>query len=303
MTLRVGDFSRYNGPSPDYTGLDRVILNCTPQNIYFRAQYDKADSEGLGVDFYSWPLAFGPTGTIDGAQCVASLQGLKPGAVFYDIESGSFTGDPVSLSLDWVRAVQAGGRGAHLYVQGGLIAQYDFTPLVQAGAGLWVAQYSGALTVPLGAWSSVGPLGWQYTSTPYDQSNFYLDAAGWAAISVPPPIDPQSSNVTPIGDDVSYSQWSDTDKAALLKDVYNAVWNGGSGFPLIQNYRLGRGEWPATLIGANEQRIQNEILPAALAGIKATVDPATLAAAIPADIAAEVAVELGKRLQATPPAA
>lgn len=95
---------------------------------------------------------------------------------------------------------------------------------------------------------------------------------------------------------MSYSQWSQDDKNALLKDVYNAVWNGGSGFPLIQNYRLGRGEWPSTIIGANEGRIQNEILPQALAGIKATVDPAALAAAIPSDIAKAVSDELAKRL-------
>lgn len=69
-----------------------------------------------------------------------------------------------------------------------------------------------------------------------------------------------TTQTTPSGDDVSYSQWTAEDKAALLKDVYNAVWRGGPGFDLINNDRLGHGEWPATLLGSNEKRIRDEIL-------------------------------------------
>jgi murein DD-endopeptidase MepM/ murein hydrolase activator NlpD len=120
----------------------------------------------------------------------------------------------------------------------------------------------------------------------------------------------QATTITPIApeDDMEYKDWSQESKAELVNDLSKALadknWNGGSGYNnLIQNRRLGRGEWPETILGSLEDRIQNEILPQALAGIKATVDPAALAAAIPADIAAEVAAELGKRLQTPPPAA
>lgn len=43
-------------------------------------------------------------------------------------------------------------------------------------------------------------------------------------------------------------------------EIYNTVWNGAPGAPLLHNYRLGRGEWPSTTLGALEARIQNEIL-------------------------------------------
>lgn len=228
MSLAVGDFSRFNGPAPDYSAVSAVILNCTPENIYFQAQYKKAVAEGKLIGYYSWPLAFGPTGGIDGAQCAIALQGLHPGPVFYDIESGSYSGDPVSLSLAFVQAIQSAGRGAHLYVQGGLIAEYDFTPLVKANAGLWVAQYSSALTVSLGAWSQVGALGWQFTSLPYDQSQFFIDAAGWAAISVPPGIKPDSGNVTPITEDPMFLARIGDDPKVYIS---NGVWYRYIGSP------------------------------------------------------------------------
>lgn len=82
-----------------------------------------------------------------------------------------------------------------------------------------------------------------------------------------------------------------------VRRVADAVWQGISGGQLVYNYRLGRGEWAGTILGSLEGRIQNEILPQALAGIKATVDPAALAAAIPESIAKAVSDELAKRLQ------
>jgi hypothetical protein len=120
-------------------------------------------------------------------------------------------------------------------------------------------------------------------------------------------IQPASGGTpTPIQeDDMSYSQWPQADKDALVKDiaakVAPAVWSGPGSW--VGNRRLGHNEYAETILGSLEDRIQNEILPQALAGIKATVDPAALAAAIPADLAADVAAELGKRLQSAPPAA
>jgi hypothetical protein len=87
-----------------------------------------------------------------------------------------------------------------------------------------------------------------------------------------------------------------------LRKVYEAVWFGIAGARLIPNLRRDpngtQGEWPYTTLGAMDGRIQNEILPAALAPIiaaladrpdvqvqqqPATVDPEALAAALLAD--------------------
>ncbi|MEZ2373130.1 hypothetical protein [Arthrobacter sp. RCC_34] len=102
--------------------------------------------------------------------------------------------------------------------------------------------------------------------------------------------------IIPKEDDMPYRDWPQADKDAFLKDMYEAVWFGRPGAKLVQNRRLGRGEWPETIIGSSEGRIQREILPPALAGVKATIDPKALAASIPKEIAAQVAAELGKRI-------
>lgn len=102
-----------------------------------------------------------------------------------------------------------------------------------------------------------------------------------------------ATGITPITPQEEDMPLSDDD----VRRVADAVWQGISGGQLVYNYRLGRGEWAGTILGSLEGRIQNEILPQALAGIKATVDPAALAAAIPSDIAKAVSDELAKRLQ------
>lgn len=132
----------------------------------------------------------------------------------------------------------------------------------------------------------------------------YAPAMAWnpddgAVWGVGGSITPGGGSVRPIpkeDDMTEYNDWSAASKQAFLKDMYKALWFGVPGAPLIQNRRLGRGEWPETLLGSSEQRTQRELLPPALAGVKATVDPKVLAASIPKEMAAQVAAELGKRI-------
>lgn len=71
-------------------------------------------------------------------------------------------------------------------------------------------------------------------------------------------ITAQALNVTPIQEeDVALTQ---DEIEAIARRCYQITWFGGDGLPLIPNDRLGRGEWPATLIGSNEKRIRDEIL-------------------------------------------
>ena len=57
---------------------------------------------------------------------------------------------------------------------------------------------------------------------------------------------------------------------ASKEDIAAVVW-GGPGGTMIHNYRLNRGEYPQTILGAFEGRMQNEILPVALAPLQSTV--------------------------------
>lgn len=86
-----------------------------------------------------------------------------------------------------------------------------------------------------------------------------------------------------------------------LRNIYGAVWNGTAGAPLLRNYRLNNGEWPATTLGALEGRMQNEILPPLLQPIRDQLaaltqkvnSPAPAPVAVNVDATA-VAAALGK---------
>ncbi|MGN6654936.1 MAG: CHAP domain-containing protein [Rhodanobacter sp.] len=173
-----------------------------------------------------------------------------------------------------------GGNNVNMYGHIAVVTEAD--PL-----GVDVIQEDSFLQTPMAA----GRLG-------YDNYGTGL-CIGWLRPKfdgVSAAIAPQALNVTPITpqeDDMpEYKDWSPESKRQLQHDL----WFGLDGGQLVQNRRLGRGEWPETILGSLEDRIQNEILPQALAGIKATVDPAALAAAIPDSIAKAVSDELAKRL-------
>ncbi|MDQ1053164.1 hypothetical protein QE394_001092 [Arthrobacter sp. SORGH_AS 212] len=79
-------------------------------------------------------------------------------------------------------------------------------------------------------------------------------------------IQTQSASVTP-APAVQPKEW---DEMASKEEIAAVTW-GGPGGTMIHNYRLGRGEYPQTTLGALEGRIQNEILPAALAPLQGAV--------------------------------
>lgn len=77
-------------------------------------------------------------------------------------------------------------------------------------------------------------------------------------------VSAQSTTITPAAEQPK--EWdemaSPEEIAAIVKRV---VWGGPNG-TMIHNYRLGRGEYPETILGALEGRMQNEILPAVVVG-------------------------------------
>jgi len=159
----------------------------------------------------------------------------------------------------------------------------------------WLADQSGVTLIDQD--------GFQQRAMGYDRLGWVNpgtgEVIGWLRLKSISTINPSGGTVRPIpkeDDMTEYNDWSAASKQAFLKDMYKALWFGVPGAPLIQNRRLGRGEWPETLLGSSEQRTQRELLPPALAGVKATVDPKVLAASIPKEMAAQVAAELGKRI-------
>lgn len=109
--------------------------------------------------------------------------------------------------------------------------------------------------------------------------------------------------ITPIEEDDIMASIEDLANVIKSDDVrralYEAIWFGVPGAPLIQNHRLNRGEWPQTLLGANERRVAMEILPAALGAIKADgdVDPKAIADAVFAAFGKDVAKVVAENLK------
>lgn len=123
---------------------------------------------------------------------------------------------------------------------------------------------------------------WYNTACPGDYDLDRLDSLARGTT-----ISTQSATITPAEEEDM--ALSDDD----LNKIYNRVWFGGAGLPLIQNRRTGQGAWPETFLGSFEARVQNEILAPALAALPA-VDVAKQLDA--AGIASQVRDELVKLL-------
>lgn len=85
-----------------------------------------------------------------------------------------------------------------------------------------------------------------------------------------------------------------------VKRVANAVWGGIAGGNLVNNYRLGRGEWAGTILGGLESRFEREILPPALEPIKKQIAELAAKAALPASGAVTDAKAVADALIANP---
>lgn len=193
------DVSRYQGPEPDYTGYDGVIVNITPQNNVRDQQIAKAHTENKTILYYTWPLAWSTDWTDDARQTAAYVNNLinqygdwARGPIFQDYETGSYTGDPVAPGLAWINEIHAHNLGAHDYIQYSLIGAYNWTSHVAAGAALWFAEYTDNPDQTYGPWPFA--TGWQYKDTAGasggDSSYFYCDPTAIHALSFPPGVAP-----------------------------------------------------------------------------------------------------------------
>jgi hypothetical protein len=91
-----------------------------------------------------------------------------------------------------------------------------------------------------------------------------------------------------------------------LRQIYEAVWFGAPGAPLIPNEAGGNGEWPYTTLGSLTARIARDVIGPQLASLREAIGglPSISAEAVAdavleavgADLAGAVAEELGRRI-------
>jgi lysozyme len=289
------DVSAYQPASPAW-GPNRFAWVKATEGVgwvspVWRAQIASGRSAGLGVGYYHF---------CDGrntAQAEAQFywntikdvwQVGEPIALDVEGPFFNYVADPVGWTLACAQELYAlSGLKAVFYSDWSHVkGKWNWQPLVDFDMGLWGAAYNSVGFGDPSPWPAI--FCWQNADTNEtggDSNQLNGDLSTWRAYGTPANIQPASGGtVTPIPeDDMPYASWPQADKDALVNDLSKALaqhdWFGGDGYAnLIQNRRLGRGEWPETILGSLEDRIQNEILSPALndavAAIKAAVGPA-----------------------------
>lgn len=168
----------------------------------------------------------------------------------------------------------------------------DIANAQDGDVGIWSGT-TGAYTNDGAGHVAIFYQGLWFSQNPNPPALLDLDPAGLRGLLRPDTVAlaPAASTITPIPAQQEDGMAGVTDDD--LQKIYNAVWFGVPGAPLIQNRRQGQPPaWPETYLGSLEARIRDEILPPALSSIIAALDPKALADAIPKEIAAQVIAEL-----------
>jgi lysozyme len=291
VTLNGYDISAYQG-ALDIAAVpaDFVTIKATGGDGYvnpnWRNQLAEARNAGklAGIYHFARDGFTSATAHSEAQWFIRNCADVLDGTVMVVLDwEGDNVGD-VAYAKAWLDEVTAAtGVKPLLYASYATVEAYDWSSVAGADYGLWESAYvlgyqkiygynPPAGRAPIPYWNTIAE--WQYTSSgqlpgwpnDLDLDIFYGDATTWAAYAAKNGVTLAATGTqTPIQEDDLPLSPDD------LKAIYNAVWFGGAGYPLVNNDRLGRGEWPATIIGANENRIQNEILPPALAGVPAGV--------------------------------
>ncbi|WAB10776.1 endolysin [Arthrobacter phage Tuck] len=163
------------------------------------AQYAQAKSLGKlrGVYHFAREAGYRGTATQEADHFVSSIKGFLDGETILVLDwEGDNTHD-VAWALAWLNRVYAlTGVRPLIYMSGSVTHEVDWSPVVKAGYGLWVAAYALGYTPFNGYGAPAGPSGvgywpfvamWQYTSTGrlpgwngnLDLNVFYGDRAAW----------------------------------------------------------------------------------------------------------------------------
>ncbi|EOS7736250.1 glycosyl hydrolase family 25, partial [Enterococcus hirae] len=90
------------------------------------------------------------------------------------------------------RIQQKTGIKALVYTSASVLFEEDFSTIVKADYGLWVAAYQSNFP-KIKHWTNAAM--WQYTSIPYDQNIFYGDQNTWKAYATSGKCQPSSNQV------------------------------------------------------------------------------------------------------------
>ncbi|MGL9846129.1 lysozyme [Enterococcus sp. DIV0765f] len=195
MTLKVVDLSNNNGSKniKDYPA-DAYMFKATEGCNFVDRYCDQFVQQAIQAG-----KPFGVYHFIDGSNWqtqtdffVQNVQGyIGKGILVLDYEMYGRQGTCVlKQMLD--RIQQKTGIKALVYTSASVLFEEDFSEIVKADYGLWVAAYQSSFP-KIKHWSNA--VMWQYTSTPYDQNTFYGDQNTWKAYATSGKCQPSSNQV------------------------------------------------------------------------------------------------------------
>ena len=195
MTLKVVDLSNNNGSKniKDYPA-DAYMFKATEGCNFVDRYCDQFVQQAIKAG-----KPFGVYHFIDGSNWqtqtdffIQNVQGyIGKGILVLDYEMYGRQGTCVlKQMLD--RIYQKTGIKALVYTSASVLFEEDFSEIVKADYGLWVAAYQSNFP-KIKHWSNAAM--WQYTSTPYDQNIFYGDQNTWKAYATSGKCQPSSNQV------------------------------------------------------------------------------------------------------------
>lgn len=221
MTLNVVDLSN-NNSSKKITSYpaDAYMFKVTEGNCFVDKYCDQFVQQAIKAN-----KPFGVYHFMDGSdwkqQADFFLKHAKgyigKGILCLDYESYGRQGSAIAKKwLDYV--YQKTGVKPIIYMSESVTKEENWSAVVKANYGLWVAKYS-SQKPNVGYWSSY--MMWQYTSTPHDKNTFYGDKKVWAkyagttvAESKPEPIKPTTPSKPVTGGKIKMKTFT------LTNDVY-----------------------------------------------------------------------------------
>jgi LysM repeat protein len=188
--MKFKDISKYQGLDFLEDGYDGYIPNITPQNNLRDQQIQIILNAGKLIGYYSWPLSFAPTPVEDAQQAAAFVNGwiaqnpAARGPVAIDIEQGSYTGDPVSLSAAWLGEIERHNLGPMIYLAYPILKANNWGPC--SGYPLWFPEYTSNPDTDYAPWS-VATIWQDSDNAPGggDDNIVYCDAGAWEKLGYP----------------------------------------------------------------------------------------------------------------------
>lgn len=181
MTLNVVDLSNNNAPSDikNYPA-DAYIFKATEGTNFTDSYCDKLVQQCIkrNIPFGVYHFMDGSNWQKQADHFINATKGyVGKGLLVLDYEMYGRQGTAIAKKwLDYV--TEKTGVKPLLYTSQSVTNEENWSAVVKADYGLWVAQYASKLG-KVGYWSTVAM--WQYTSTPYDKSYFYGTRATWDA--------------------------------------------------------------------------------------------------------------------------